>query len=381
MILWEKGEVLRIREETETLQRLVVRTEPGEEACAIHYPCFLGRAEPGDGVWLNVTAVRMGLGTGGEHFVAGWTAKPPQSPPPAGHIMKLRYTPWQIALSTGEEEGNPYREAVTERNALDGWPVLLGELHSMLPVVVTVWRQQRLINGRRPRIVYVMTDGGALPLALSQHVQQLQALGWLDGVVTAGHAFGGEIEAVNLHSALLLARYALQGDLVFVSMGPGIVGTGTPFGFSGVEQGEAVNTVTALKGLPVFIPRMQSVDRRSRHRGVSHHTVTNLERVAVAPAEVPLPEPLDSDVQLQMRKISRRHCPVVVPISPRETEAILATYPYGLTSMGRRVAEDPLFFRTICAGAIHAWRRWREWIEEEPTFHNGKNTNETRSSW
>jgi hypothetical protein len=148
-----------------------------------------------------------------------------------------------------------------------------------------------------------------------------------------------------------------------------------------VEQGEAVNTVTALKGLPVFIPRMQSVDRRSRHRGVSHHTVTNLARVAVAPAEVPLPEPLDSDVQLQMRKISRRHCPVVVPISPRETEAILATYPYGLTSMGRRVAEDPLFFRTICAGAIHAWRRWREWIEEEPTFHNGKNTNETRSSW
>ncbi|MDR6224587.1 DUF3866 family protein [Desmospora profundinema] len=363
MIVWEKGEVLRIREETEAVQRMVVRTEAGEEAFAVHYPLLLGRAEPGDGVWLNTTAVEMGLGTGGEHFVAGWISKRPQSFAPVGHIMKMRYTPWQIAVSTGEEEGNPHREAVADRDTLGGWPILLGELHSMLPIVAAVWRHQGLIHRKRPRVVYVMTDGGALPFALSQHGKHLQELGWLDATVTAGHAFGGEVEAVNLHSALLLARHALKGDLVFVSMGPGIVGTGTPFGFSGVEQGEAVNTVAALKGVPVFIPRIQGVDGRERHRGVSHHTLTNLERVALAPAEVPLPDPLEPELSLQVETIPRRHRTFSIAVTEVEAEVILRTYPFPLRSMGRGVSEDPLFFRTVCAGALHTWKRWTQIVE------------------
>src|SRR5690606_3309264 len=99
MIRWEKGRVEAVLEEREEVQRLRVRLErTGERGTAIHYPPLLGRAEVGDEVWLNVTAVHLSLGTGGNHFVAGWVKRPPRAAPIRGHIMKLRYTPWQIAL-------------------------------------------------------------------------------------------------------------------------------------------------------------------------------------------------------------------------------------------------------------------------------------------
>ncbi|PTM58587.1 DUF3866 family protein [Desmospora activa] len=358
MIIWKKGTVLRVLEESAMFQRVRVKMEAGEEASAVHYPLLLGQTEPGDEVWLNTTAVELQLGTGGDHFVAGWVSKRPESSSPQGHIMKMRYTPWQIAVSTGEEVGNPYRSAVMGRNSLDSWPILLGELHSMLPAVISVWRHRSLQEGRCPRIVYIMTDGGALPLAMSQHVRRLKKLGWLYATVTVGHAFGGDVEAVNLHSALLLARYGLKADLVFVSMGPGIVGTDTPFGFSGVEQGEAVNAVAALEGMPIFIPRIQGEDGRKRHQGVSHHTLTNLTRVVLTPAEVPVPRPLPVRVQTQMESIPQHHHLISVPITEKEVVEFLKIYPVSIQSMGRKVAEDPLFFRTICAGALHLWKRW-----------------------
>lgn len=363
MIIWKKGEVLRLVEESAALQRVTVRMETGEEASALHYPQLLGRVKPGDEVWLNTTAVKLQLGTGGVHFVAGWVSREPDSPSPRGHIMKMRYTPWQIAVSTGEEAGSPHRQAVMGRKSLAGWPILLGELHSMLPVVMAVWHSRSLSVKKHPRIVYIMTEGGALPLAMSRHVRQLKALGWLDATVTVGHAFGGEIEAVNLHSALLLARFALEADLVFVSMGPGIVGTGTPFGFSGVEQGEAVNAVAALEGVPVFIPRIQGVDGRKRHQGVSHHTLTNLERVALASAEVPLPHPLPGEVWYQIKSVSRHHRLFSLGLTEAEANQFLDCYPVPIRSMGRAVAEDPLFLRTICAGAIHMWECWLQRVD------------------
>ena len=48
------------------------------------------------------------------------------------------------------------------------------------------------------RVVYVMSDQGALPMAFSRSVAELRASG-LAGTVTVGQAFGGDLEAVTLH--------------------------------------------------------------------------------------------------------------------------------------------------------------------------------------
>ena len=134
----------------------------------------------------------------------------------------------------------------------------------------------------QPRIVYIMTDGGALPLAYSRVVAALREAGWLAGTVTAGQAWGGDIEAVSIHNALLAARHVLHADAAIVIQGPGNLGTETPWGFSGVACGDAVNAITALGGRPVACLRVSQADARPRHRGVSHHSMTAYGRVALA---------------------------------------------------------------------------------------------------
>ena len=59
--------------------------------------------------------------------------------------------------------------------------------------------------------------------------------------ITTGQSFGGDLEAVTVHTGLLAARHVVGADLVVVAQGPGNLGTGTRWGFSGVAAGEAVN--------------------------------------------------------------------------------------------------------------------------------------------
>jgi hypothetical protein len=73
-----------------------------------------------------------------------------------------------------------------------------------------------------------MTDGGALPIAFSRSVAGLCGAGWLAATVTVGQAFGGDLEAVNLHTGLLAAAHVLHADVAIVAQGPGNLGTGSP---------------------------------------------------------------------------------------------------------------------------------------------------------
>ena len=134
-----------------------------------------------------------------------------------------------------------------------------------------------------------MSDGGALPLWFSRTVSGLREAGWLAATVTVGQAFGGDLEAVTLHSGLLAARLVLGCDVVVVTQGPGNLGTGTRWGFSGVAAGEAVNAAAVLRGRPVAALRVSAADPRARHRGVSHHSLTAYGRVALAAADVVVP--------------------------------------------------------------------------------------------
>src|SRR5499433_1028694 len=160
------------------------------------------------------------------------------------------------------------------------------------------------------RAAYVMLDGGALPAWFSRTVAGLRDVSWLAGTVTVGQAFGGDLEAVTLHSGLLAARHVLGADLIVVAQGPGNLGTGTRWGFSGVAAGEAVNAAATLAGKPVASLRISEADQRERHRGISHHSLTAYGRVALARADVVIPV-LDGEfgalVAGQAQPLARRH--------------------------------------------------------------------------
>src|SRR5690606_12689712 len=264
---------------------------PARQEQAFHDTALWGALSPGDQVVLNVTAAELELGTGGFHFVAwvpgreGILAQAPFPGRRAGHIMKLRYTPLQRRVMAAEEPDHPFSAFLADRTGLDGMPVVIGGLHSQVaPAVAGL----RLVLGNRAPIVYVMTDAGALPAGFSRVVHRLRAQGRLDAVITAGHAYGRDYEAVNPLSALLAARRALGAAAAPALPGPGIVGTGHPLPTTAVKQAAWIDGTAAAQGRPVLALRVGFRDERSRHRGVSHHTLTVLS-LAARPCLLPLP--------------------------------------------------------------------------------------------
>ena len=205
---------------------------------------------------------------------------------PAGHLVKARYLPLQAMVAGADEQGSAYHELFADADSIEGMPVVVADLHSALAPILLA------IEYDRPgtRVVYVMSDQGALPLAFSRSVAELRTSGLLAGTVTVGQAFGGDLEAVSLHSGLLAARLALDAELVVVTQGPGNLGTGTRWGFSGVNAGEAINAAAILGGRPVATLRISGADSRERHRGVSHHSLTAYGRVALCPADIAVPD-------------------------------------------------------------------------------------------
>src|SRR5689334_4509573 len=135
MIRIRRATVVRVDGGRPGLLRLTVDVEgvPGGEARAIAYPVLSGPVSPGDAVLLNTTAVDMGLGSGGWHFVIA-VERPhdlePEGPHP-GRTMKLRYTPEQVAVAAVEEERSPHHATMTTADTLEGVPVVWVPLHSM----------------------------------------------------------------------------------------------------------------------------------------------------------------------------------------------------------------------------------------------------------
>jgi Protein of unknown function (DUF3866) len=338
----------------------------GSEARAIGYDQLVGRLEVGDRVVLNTTAVELGLGTGGFHLVMARVGGDRDDPGP-GHVMKARYTPSQVRVLSVEEEASPHRAAVESVTDLGGLPVVCAELHSMVPVVAAAAR----VAAPAVRVAYVMTDGAALPLAFSRLAGELRASGLVDGTVTAGQAFGGDLEAITVHSALVAAREVLGAGVVVVAQGPGGMGTGTALGFSGVQVAEAVNAAGALGGRPVVCLRMSTADGRERHRGVSHHSLTALGRLALARASVAVPLLEDPELaatvasQLEAAGVAARH--ELVRVEPPDAAKLLAAWGLEVRTMGRGPDDDPVFFAAAgAAGTLAGRLAAREPLEARP---------------
>lgn len=325
----------------------------GEPGRALAYPRLVGTPQVGDVVVLNTTAVALGLGTGGYHLVVAIVDRLPEDRPDIGHLVKARYTPLQATVLGVEEEDSPHRDVMVAAASLDGLPVVVADLHSALPAIVVG------VHGVRPdaRIAYVMTDGGALPIWFSRVVAQLTAATALVGTVTVGQAFGGDLEAVTLHSGLLAAHAVLRADVIVVTQGPGNLGAATPWGFTGVAAGEDVNAVAALGGRAVATLRISDADPRERHRGISHHSRTAYGRVALARATVVVPElaaSLAAEVahDLVESGIADRHDVVTVPVDGLADALRDCGFP--LSTMGRDLDEDEAYFLAAAAAGTYA---------------------------
>ncbi|KJS18565.1 MAG: hypothetical protein VR69_00280 [Peptococcaceae bacterium BRH_c4b] len=353
MIRVRRGLVTAIERKRLGYTEALVQTGEALEK-AVSYDALTGPLQLGDEVVLNTTAVHKNLGTGGMHFVMANLSHRELDPPAEGHIMKLRYTPGQVKVLAVEEEQHPLNQLYRGTDTLSGMPVIIGTLHSMLgPAAATL----KKYAGEGTRVVYVMTDGAALPLQLSNLVAELKEKGLLQSTVTCGHAFGGDLEAVNVYSGLLAARGVAGADAVIITMGPGIVGTGTSFGFTGTEQGELVNAVNVLGGRALAIPRITFADARERHRGLSHHTRTSLGKIALTSCVVTLPL-MDGEKnglvkeQLEDSGISRLHRTVEIDASA--TGEILREYGLKVATMGRGYEQDSEFFMAAGAAGIYA---------------------------
>ena len=365
VIIWADGTVTGLRGQWRgAVELTVARRDTGaapSEVPALAYTDLMAVPAVGDRVLLNVAALERRLGTGGYALVIAVldaegrvTAQPPQ---PRGHLVKARYLPLQAMVAGADEQGSAYHELLADADSIDAMPVVVADLHSALAPILLA------IEYDRPgtRVVYVMSDQGALPLAFSRSVADLRTAGLLAGTVTVGQAFGGDLEAVTLHSGLLAARLALDAEIVVVTQGPGNLGTGTRWGFSGVNAGEAINAAATLDGRPVATLRISGADLRERHRGVSHHSLTAYGRVAMYPADVAVPDlagdpspamaALAQAVAAGVRELSR-HRLVMVELTGLRT--VLAESPIRLSSMGRSLDDDPGYFLAAAAAGRHA---------------------------
>ena len=362
MIQIRRGVVRAITATRPGAQELDVEVD-GSVAPAVHYPDLGGEVAAGDAVVLNATAFELGLGTGGVYLVIaieGRTGRP--DAPVPGRVIKARYTPLQTAVASVEES----HASVLEASAgLRQMPVVCAPLHSMIaPIAAGVKRTAPDLV-----IAYVMTDGAALPGGFSRLVDELRAGALLDGWVTCGQSFGGELEAVTVWTGLLAAAELLEADVAIVADGPGNLGTETTWGVSALASGHALMAAATLGGRPIPALRVSFADHRDRHRGISHHSLTILADVCKVDVNVPVPALPDERQRaevweaLRARKLEDVHHLVEVDGRPAVDE--LRERGIDARSMGRGIDDDPAFFLAAGAAGVLAGRlaaenrRWR----------------------
>jgi hypothetical protein len=320
------GTVTAILSERSGLQRVEV---DGRKAYVLTQ--LIGSVGVGDRVVVNTTAVDLGLGTGGWDVVHWNLERDELSRPGGGHEMKVRYTSLQV------DAGVTDVPVGASDDAADGRPVVACFLHSQVAAVAAVFRHL----APDKRLAYVMTDGGALPIAVSDLVADLRRLEWLNVTVTAGQAFGGEREAVNVPHALDLVA---DCDAIVVGMGPGSLGSDTELGFSGLEVAAVLDAAEALCHEPIVALRWSDADARQRHRGVSHHSVTTLN-LTRATATVPVPAGA-------ARPDVGEHD--VVEVTVPDVGMLFAAAGLDVRTMGRTPGEDPGFFAYAGAAGVVA---------------------------
>ncbi len=337
--------VTQVLSERPGFQRLEVRID-GDSARAYNLTALTGDVRAGDQVICNTTAVELGLGTGGWHVVHWNLRNTSLEIPSDGHIMKMRYS--SLQTNTGAaEEFDPTTADIT------GIPIILCSLHSQMGIAAAAFAAESTKRfGAPKRLAYVMTDGASLPMAFSDLVHELRTKDLLCGTVTTGHAFGGEREAVNTLSGVGVAMREFRADAIVVSMGPGVVGTGSKLGTTAIEVAPMVDGLRRLGAKPIVSLRASSGDARPRHHGISHHGKTVLELCDGAQVAVPADE--TDSVRTVLGAALQNH--ELVGVEVGDPGAMLDAYGLTVTAMGRGPGADRAFFAFAAAAGVHGAR-------------------------
>lgn len=333
--MFRPATVAGVLSERRGLQKVSLEMDGGSEGLGYVLTDLVGEVASGDRVICNTTAVELSLGTGGWHFVHWNLSRESLERPGPEHIMKLRYTSLQSDVGTSELD---FPEAADA--GLDGVPVVACSVHSQVPLVALAFAATA--PGRR--LAYVMTDGAALPIAMSDIVAELTRRDLICGTVTSGHAFGGDLEAVSLPSALGLARHVLSADAVVVGMGPGVVGTGTEMGTTAVEVASILDLSAKRGGRPILCLRASDGDPRPRHAGRSHHMDAVLGLTHTNPLVAAM-----GDLTAGLAGVEE-----VTVAGISDVGALLEEAGMRVTTMGRDHSQDPLFFRSAAAAGVLA---------------------------
>lgn len=316
----------------------------GEHRPAWADPALIGEVHPGDEVIVNVAARDLGLGSGGFDVVhVNLTRGLGEADRGTEHVIKLNYTSLQHPVEPVEATDPESRFLSPAKQDKGTTRVLVLPLHGHL--APAAWAADQAKPGIK--VGYVQTGGGALPGSFSRDVALLRERDLLCGHVAAAPAYGGEHDALSTVGALDAAA-KLGWDAVLVGPGPGIIGSNTEFGHGGMAALDSAHAALSL-GLPTWVsPRMSAADPRERHLGLSHHTYTVLE-LLLAAVDVGCPSDFpDAAAELENAREDRHH----VHLHHVELDAYAAS---GLPTktMGRTLAEDPLFFAApLAAGHL-----------------------------
>jgi hypothetical protein len=368
----------------------VVATEPltvevaGERRVAWADTTLLGEMREGDEVVVNVAALDLGLGSGGFDVVhVNLTRGLKGGGGPEGeHVIKLNYTSLQhpvepiestsvarfetdepggkgtakvegtvarFEIHEGRGKGTAQSEraggkspAAAESGAAVAVSALVLPLHGHL--APAAWAAAQASPGIQ--VGFVQTAGGALPGSLSRDVAMLRESGLLCGHITAAPAYGGEHEALSTVGALDAVN-RLGWDAVLLAPGPGIIGSDTEFGHGGMAALDSAHAALSLRLPTLLSPRLSSGDPRERHRDLSHHTCTVLERLLAA-VDVAVPEGEDGiAAALEAARGKHRLRHAVVDLDGYAASGLPAR------TMGRTLEQDPLFFAApLAAGRL-----------------------------
>ncbi|GAA1868156.1 DUF3866 family protein [Brevibacterium marinum] len=322
---------------------------------AVAYTEAVGHPRVGDTVLLNVSALAKRLGTGGFGLVVALPDALPADPPEGpGHLVKDRYSPLQTMVLGVDDQESEHHETLAGEDSLHGMPVIVADLHSTLPAIIAG------IRAVDPglRIAYVLSDGAALPASFSQAAAGLKEAGWLYGTISTGQSWGADLEAVTVHTGLLAAKHVLNADITIVAQGPGNLGTGTKYGYSGLVTGDHLNAAALLDGIPVGVLRMSNADARGRHFGISHHSLTSLAEIARPGVRVAVPDfstlaevelsEMDPDpsavAEVVASQLPLLHMHEQIDVSLEGLWSQLKSTPVSLSTMGRRLPADAAAF-------------------------------------
>ena len=232
-----------------------------------------------------------GSGTGGTHFVVarlgrgdGVSAR--RAVRRARHEAALHAAAARRAVGRVAGEPAPRRDARRRGSGRDAG----GLLRAAQPGPARGRRDQA---GRPelPRRLLHDRSARRWRLPLSDVVSASVDAGLIDATITCGQAFGGELRGGQ--PALGAARRTARGRVrTSRSSRSAPASSGPPRRSVTVEWRRARRSTRSPRcgGTPIADLRLSFADSRDRHRVVSHHTLSALTRVALAPALVAVPD-------------------------------------------------------------------------------------------